>query len=355
MENNRIGERIRRARLARGLSLDELAHRMGDITKQALSKLENGKMSPNSVRLLQFSKILGLKAEYFFRSETVELAPLEFRKLAKMPVYRKIQVKEQMRDHLERYLSLEQSFVDPVSPELIRQGAFKVRSLEEAEKAASHLRELWKIGSDAIVNLVDLLEMQGIKVVLLEVTEDFDGACAASSDNKHLLISLNQNRPGERMRFTAAHELGHWVMDLPEKMPDKEQEHCCHRFAGAFLFPANCVKAEFGDHQRSRVHPQELYNAKKLYGVSMQGIVRRLKDNGLLSESGYKQICVAFSANGWRKEEPGSMPPERPTRFESLAFRALAENLITKSRAAEFLGLPLSKLDSNVSGGLVSE
>ena len=137
-------------------------------------------------------------------------------------------------------------------------------------------------------------------------------------------------------------------MKLPEAMAEKDKEHCCHRFAGAFLFPADQVRAEFGAHQRSRIHPQELYNAKKSYGVSMQGIVRRLKDLDLLSDAGYKQICFFFSTKGWRKDEPGKLPAERPTRFESLAYRALAEELITKSRAAEFLQIPLSKIDASL-------
>jgi Zn-dependent peptidase ImmA (M78 family)/DNA-binding XRE family transcriptional regulator len=355
METSIIGERLYRARVSRGLSLEELAHRVGDISKQALSKLETGKMAPNSARLLTLSKALGIKPEYFFRHASLRLAPLEFRKLAKMPLYRQVQVREQMHDHLERYIALEDSFVDSVAIPVIRPGAIEVHSVEEAEHAAERLRSEWNTGADAIANLVELLEAHGIKVVLLDVCEDFDGACGASENNAHVLISLNASRPGERMRFTAAHELGHWIMKLPDDMPEKEKEHCCHRFAGAFLFPAAQVRAEFGEHQRSRVHPQELYNAKKLYGVSMQGIVRRLKDLGLLSEAGYKQISFLISTKGWRKEEPGKLRAERPTRFESLVFRAYAEELISKSRAAEFLQLPLSKMDADLAGGLVSE
>lgn len=355
MENSNISERLHRARIARGLSLEELAHLVGDISKQALSKLENGKMTPNSARLIKLSKALGIKPEYFFRNESIRLAPLEFRKLAKMPAYRQAQVREQMHDHLERYIALEDSFVEPVAIQVIQCGAIEVNSIEDAERAAEQLRAAWNTGADAIANLVDLLEAHGIKVVLLDVCEDFDGACGASENGRHVLISLNASRPGERMRFTAAHELGHWVMKLPDTMSEKLKEHCCHRFAGAFLFPANQVRAEFGDHQRSRIVPQELYNVKKSYGVSMQGIVRRLKDLGLLSESGYKQISFFFSTQGWRKDEPGKLPSERPTRFESLALRALAEESITKSRAAEFLQLPLGKVNAMLTGGLVRE
>lgn len=89
-----INDRIRRARLQRGLTLDALAIQLGDITKQALSKYEKGLSTPNSTRLLQLAKALQVNPEYFFRSEAIPLAPLEFRKLAKMPKYRQAQVEE---------------------------------------------------------------------------------------------------------------------------------------------------------------------------------------------------------------------------------------------------------------------
>lgn len=61
-----INDRIRRARLLRGLSLEALASQLGDITKQGLSKYEKGLSAPNSQRLLQLAKALEVSPEYFF-------------------------------------------------------------------------------------------------------------------------------------------------------------------------------------------------------------------------------------------------------------------------------------------------
>jgi transcriptional regulator with XRE-family HTH domain len=105
-----IHDRIRRARVLKGYTLEVLAQRIGNITKQALSKFESGQTVPNSTRLLQLAKALELSPEYFFRADVVELAPLEFRKLAKMPKYRQEQVTERIREHLERYIALENCF-----------------------------------------------------------------------------------------------------------------------------------------------------------------------------------------------------------------------------------------------------
>jgi len=335
--------------------LDELARRMGDISKQGLSKFETGQASPNSARLIQLSKALGVKPEYFLRADTVALAPLEFRKLAKMPLYRQEQVKELMRDQLERYVLVERSFEDGVSSRLVAPRSIPVKSLDEAESAASKLRQEWGVGVDAIADLTDLLESKGFKIALIDAGDDFDGACAATTDEKNVLIALNGNRPGERMRFTVAHEVGHWVMDLPSKMSEKDKERCCHRFAAALLFPSVQVKDEFGEHQRSRVHPQELLNAKHSYGVSMQMILYRLKDLGLLSDVGHKSLSIMFGKYGWRRNEPGTLPSERPRRFESLVFRGIAEEIFTLSRAAELLQIPIGRLNASSNGELVHE
>jgi Zn-dependent peptidase ImmA (M78 family)/DNA-binding XRE family transcriptional regulator len=346
-----IHERIRRARLLRGLSLEAVAQRLGDISKQGLSKFEKGDATPNSSRLLQLAKALGVKPEYFFRPEGLQLAPLEFRKLASMPAKRQHQVGEQMRDHLERYVSLERCFEleGETLSTLQAPRIFPVRSANEAEAAAEQLRATWVIGGDAIAHLAELLEEHGIKVALLDDHDGFDGACATTEDEQHVLIALNRNRPGERVRFTAAHELGHWVMDLPADMPEKDKEHCCHRFAGAFLYPAERVRAEFGTHRRPHVLPMELLNAKRRYGVSMAVVLRRLKDLQLITEAGYTSMQIQFSSHGWRRAEPEPLQPEQPHRFESLVYRALGQDLISPSRAAELLQCALADLDPGLS------
>jgi Zn-dependent peptidase ImmA (M78 family)/transcriptional regulator with XRE-family HTH domain len=342
-----IHDRIRRARLLRGLSLEALAQSLGDISKQALNKFEKGAPPPNSTRLLQLAKALSVKPEYFFRADGVQLSALEFRKLARMTQKRQDQIGEQMRDHLERYVSLERCFeLDAaVQGPLQAPRAFAVNSFDEAEAAAGQLRTQWAIGGDAIAHLAELLEEHGIKVALLDDHDGFDGACAATHDEQHVLIALNGSRPGERIRFTAAHELGHWVMDLPADMPEKDKETCCHRFAGAFLYPAERVRADFGSHIRSRVLAAELLNAKRRYGVSMAVALRRLKDLGLITDAGYTGMNMQFSANGWRKAEPEALRAEQPRRFESLVYRALAEDLISPTRAAEFLRCNVAELD----------
>ena len=298
-----------------------------------------------STAAMQLAKALNVKPEYFFRSDAIQLAPLEFRKLSKMSQARQASVCEKMHDHLERYEALERCFDADTTVQVLPAQSLVVANAQEAEMAAQQLRQQLHIGHDAIAHLTELLEDNGIKVALLDGPDDFDGACAATHDNQHVLIALNCQRPGERMRFTAAHELGHWVMALPEDMSEKDKEGCCHRFAGAFLYPQSRVLQDFGSHQRSRVFLAELLNAKRRYGVSMQVALRRLKDLNLLTDPGYMNAMIEFSRKGWRKVEPEMLTCEHPRRFESLVYRGLAEDLFTPSRAAEFLQCSLDELD----------
>ena len=48
-----LHERIRRARILRGMSLQDLADAIGDISKQALSKYEAGRDTPGSTKIIQ--------------------------------------------------------------------------------------------------------------------------------------------------------------------------------------------------------------------------------------------------------------------------------------------------------------
>jgi Zn-dependent peptidase ImmA (M78 family)/DNA-binding XRE family transcriptional regulator len=344
-----IHDRIRRARVLRGLSLEALAQQLGDITKQGLSKFEKGLAVPNSTRLLQLAQALEVKPEYFFRSDAVALSPLEFRKRARMSKGHQEQVTERIREHLERYVALERCF-EPggLGTKSVAAHSVRAHAVEAAEDAANQLRERWEIGGDAIAHLTELLEEHGLKIALLDGPEDFDGACAATDDQQHVLIALNTRRPGERLRFTAAHELGHWVLDLPDSLTEPEKESACHRFAGALLYPKDRVLADFGTHKRSRVFIKELFNAKQRYGLSMQAALRRLKDLDLITADGYRAMHIEFSKEGWRTHEPGELKPEQPKRFESLVYRALAEDLISLSRAAEFLRCRIDQLNPSL-------
>jgi Zn-dependent peptidase ImmA (M78 family) len=152
---------------------------------------------------------------------------------------------------------------------------------------------------------------------------------------------VGQGWPGDRQRFTLAHELGHLVIK-DRLAKDLGDEIAANRFAGAFLVPASEVIKELGN-RRSRLEPVELCVLKSAYGLSMQGWLHRAVDLGVLSKSAYASMCKLFAMRGWRKQEPGDQyPAEKPKLFMQLVFHAYAEELIGESKAAELLGESLS-------------
>ena len=60
-----LGARLHQARKANGLSLRALAEKVG-VSAMMLSKYEREESTPSSSVLIELSKALGVRAEYFF-------------------------------------------------------------------------------------------------------------------------------------------------------------------------------------------------------------------------------------------------------------------------------------------------
>ena len=76
----------------------------------------------------------------------------------------------------------------------------------------------------------------------------------------------------------------------------------------------------------------------------MQAWVYRACDLDIISEHTARQLWIRFRSEGWHEEEPGDqILPEAPGRMKRLVLRALAEDVISESRAAELLGQPLAR------------
>lgn len=57
-------------------------------------------------------------------------------------------------------------------------------------------------------------------------------------------------------------------------------------------------------------------------------------------------MFVFFSKNSWRKEEPGQPYPQESTfLLKQLVYRELGEEYIGESKAAELLGMSLSRFN----------
>ncbi len=340
-----LGERIKQARLAAGMSQRDLASRAG-VSAQAVSKYERNLDIPSSGVLLRLSEALGVKIDYFFRQHTVKLIAPAYRKRAALPRKEEKAILNRIQEWLERYLEAEDLFPEEYSQSfaLPNEISQDVAVPEDAERIATELRSAWGLGLDPIGNLTELLEDKGIKVGLVDATEDFD-ACAFVTEEGSPVIVVKNCLPGDRQRFNLAHELGHIVL----RSADEEfAEKAAHRFAGAFLVPEPVAYKELGK-KRNELNLYELHLLKHKYGLSMQGWICRARDLGIISEKLFERLFRAFRKHGWHRKEPGDeMPPEEPKRMERIVMRALAENIISEGRAAELLGKPMAEFFKEV-------
>jgi hypothetical protein len=112
---------------------------------------------------------------------------------------------------------------------------------------------------------------------------------------------------------------------------------------------------EVGKH-RNALGYKELIDLKRLYRVSGAALLMRLRQLDVISE-GILIYIFQTIGRGWRSQEPQELEGpekrgqyERALRFERLCYRALAEELISLSKAAELLRQPVPDVEAGLKG-----
>ena len=332
-----FAQRLKSARVMKGYSMDELVVAMGNIlSKMTISKYEKGQIAPNSTVLIALSNALEQPVDYFFRPIAIQVESIKFRKKkSRLTSKQENSIKENISDLVERYITIEEicnktvPFESPFKK--------KISSPKQVKEAAIYLRNLWNIGFDGIVNVIDLLEEHGIKVVEIEAADSFDGLSSMVNE-EYPVIVLNKNFQAERKRFTALHELGHILFSFRASVQEKEEESLCNLFANEMLILEQEFKRLVGDF-RHDISYQELRSIQLQYGISCDALMYKAKDNGVISDQRYRTYYYQKSRSKEFKKlvERSLYPDERSNRFNSLVYNALSNELITVSKAASLL------------------
>ena len=333
-----FARRLRNARVMAGYSMDDLVREMGNsVSKMTISKLERQQIRPSSSIVMSLSDALRVSPDYFFRPFTAEINSIRFRSSGrKMSAKEEKTLKNRISDMIEKYLTLEEicnasvSFVSPVSS-VITDG-------DDARKAAETVRRAWALGTDGIVSVVSLLEEKGIKVLETEAPLSFDGLSAVVNDDIRVVV-LNSSHFPERRRFTACHELGHLVLSFDSALSEKEEEKLCHVFASELLLPESVFRILIGT-SRASLSYQEMKALQLRYGISCDALMYKAMDSGIISEAKYRAFCIRRNSDTAFRTmvEKSYWPEDVSVRYSSLVFRALSDELITLSKAAELLG-----------------
>lgn len=332
-----LPNRLKVARKMRGLSMDALSQKIdGLVTKQAISKYEQGKMQPSDFVLKMLAKVLEMPISYFYK-QRIAIGPVNFRVDPRVPAKSSTQMVSIAQDKIEHYLDIEDILA--ISSEVYNPiRGISIHSAEDVEAAAVKLRVKWQLGNLPIFSIYDMLECQGVKLVEFEagITSVLGFSCLVNDSIPLIVINLSANHTTERKRFTAIHELGHLFLRFSKDIDESAKERLCHLFAGAVLCPAHVFRKELGE-SRKVLTLDELISLRCRYGISIAAAVHRAKDLKIISESYYNDIYNRYINANRLEQGWGTYPIEEHTdRFDRLLHRCVAEGFLTVEEAAYY-------------------
>lgn len=300
------------ARELRGITQTELARNTG-VAQGSISKYEGGVQEANIEHLRVLAEALDFPEEFFYREgdiKAVESASIFHRKRKTIPATAVSKVDaavNMLRLDIERLFKAADAEPGLVMPQF-RPGDYR----SDVEYIAALVRAAWNIPSGPIRNLVAYVEAAGCVILLTSFETDKMDAVSQWKRPSPPVIIMNDLLPGERQRFSLAHELGHLVMHKDE-IPYEAMETEADMFASALLMPADKIKREL-----EPVTIEHLVQIKPSWKVSVQALIRRARDLHVITERRYTSLFQMLSKAGYRMDEPFPLPVEEPTLLRKL-------------------------------------
>lgn len=302
------GIRLRKARQYRGWTVEELANRI-EVTKQAISQYETGRIIPSIDKILEFSRLLKFPYKFFLQDDykNLQIGTTYFRSLQRTT--KKCRVEQIIRmEHVSQLYSMLAHYVGFPTLNLP-----DFRLFDNPKKAALSLREHWGLGNGPINNLISRVEMHGIVVTTFPTsTDDIDAFSQffKLGDDELYIIGLSSNKKSSaRLHFDIAHELGHillheWSEDIESlsRLQFNEKEKEAHRFAAEFLMPEESFYQEIPIQYATSLDYYKVL--KKKWKVSIAAMVYRARELKIISENQYQYLMRSMQKRGWRKIEP---------------------------------------------------
>lgn len=361
------GKRLKNARLFRGLTLTELADHTG-ISKQSISLYENERNTPEHERVQVLASTLNFPYEFFFQTDACETVTevTYFRSLASATKMSRTAQSIKL-EYVAKTYEVLLNYIDFPHinlPEISFDGnddEFDDKCIEDTqqqiESIAQQVREHWGIGDAPIKNLQFLLEKNGIIVTGFNTQEDKIDAFSqrtiiGNRDMYFIAVALGE-RPEGRIRFDMAHELGHILLhpwsenlDLITKEEFKAREKQANMFASAFLLPKSSFSRDVQAYPTDLKYYQFL---KKKWKASIQAMVYRSNQLGIITDNQFQYMMRQISKNGWRTKEPDDTPCAlNETIFQGAIDLLIEEKILSPSsilRTFKQYGITLYRQD----------
>lgn len=337
MEKEQRGNRLVTLRHLLGLNQTTLSALTG-ISQSHISLMERGDRAVTDAAVETIAQAAKVPKSFFDVPTSTSFEDITFRKLTTASAASRDAAIARFNEVERLALQLGELVHFPVPRLPMAEGDI---SGDDIERLATATRSALGLEpSDPILNLTRSMERKGIAVApITDVEEDLlgghDGASRPTQIPRRPVIAYVAGKPGDRERFTKAHELGHLVLHSHRPFVlDKIKEREAHRFAGALLIPAEEVREAISEDLALNGY----LILKAQWGVSIAALITRAHELGIISDSRRKSLMVQISYKGWRKIEPVDVAPETPLLLRQMMTKKFGSSPYMK--ASHSLGIP---------------
>lgn len=291
------------AREAAGLTQRALAELL-DVDQASVSRYESDWVELPQPHLDILCEKLGRPESFFTWNESVIGAScLHHRKRKKITakelhqIHAQVNILRMQATRLLRHTAIKSNY------DFFRMDLAKVGSPAEC---ARRLRNLWQLPIGPVRNVTNSIESAGGIVFRCDFgTKKVDGVSQwPLGDDSPPVFFVSNQVPGDRQRWTLAHEVAHVAMHhLPTNDPEAEAD----AFASEFLMPANEIERDLRNLTLAKASALKSY-----WKVSMAAIIRRALSLDKITQNQYEYLFKQMGTLGYRFQEPVPIPPEEP-------------------------------------------
>lgn len=292
------------ARESRGMTQTALAKKT-KITQAAVSKYESGVLEVPSDRLEEIARVLEYPTAFFFRGDRRygHGSPcLYHRKRQSLPLSKQREVQATLNVRRLEIARLLQGVEIDTEAGFVR---MDIEDFDSPEQVAQLVRKSWRLPLGPVQNLVSSIENAGGIVISGSFGTRKLDAISLRAPGQPPFFFVNKDIPGDRMRFTLAHEVGHVIMHT---LPSVSQEREADLFAAELLMPAKEIKSDLASLTFQKLGPLKYH-----WKVAMSSLIRRAHTLNQITDRQYKRFMVQMSQMGIRLNEPYPISPEEPT------------------------------------------
>jgi len=338
-----VGERMREARLAAGLTQEELGAAAG-LDRTMIVKIESGSRRIDAMELVRLSSALQVPVDFLLRSTPLVLS----RRTGVVTEEADTEVAREagrLDLALVAWLHEVQQLVElgVLQPGPLLRAETPVDSQTAARELALWVRKQLGMDLEAIASLAEMCERAGQYVLVTDVRGE--GASVVEGDVAVAVVSL-EGDPGRR-RATAAHELGHLVVgdeyssDLGVHASRADREALLDAFAAELLLPSQVLTEERG--AAEAISRDQLIGLAARYRISWSLALRQAAHAGVLSAQARRDWGRSaptrsefMEAVGWAPQ-PDLEAVRVPPRYAHAVMEAWRRGLLTAARAVELM------------------